>query len=196
MHRFDRTRSVVAAILAVQCLLAGGCGYRNQLSDSTTVEATSDGRGTARIAVLAIRNDSPEPWLDRIVTDAMRREIDSRGGFDFVDDPFGADMVIRGRIRPLEVVSKSFSRFVAALEYSLTLQLDLEVVRAEGDIVRLDPSMLVETDVYFASPDVEVTRTNRLEVLRRISDLLASRVADSLELLKSPIPDSEVEGEG
>jgi hypothetical protein len=196
MHRFDRTRSVAAAVLAVQFLFAGGCGYRNQLSASTTVGTTPDGRGTARIAVLAIRNDSPEPWLDRIVTDAMRREIDSRGDFDFVDDPYGADMVIRGRIRPLHVVSKSFSRFVAALEYSLTLQLDLEVVRAGGDIVRLDPSVLVETDVYFASPDVEVTRTNRLEVLRRISDLLASRVADSLEMLKSPIPDSEMEGEG
>jgi hypothetical protein len=196
MHRFDRTQIVAAAALAVQFLLAGGCGYRNQLSVSTPVKAAADGRGPARIAVLTIRNDSPEPWLDRIVTDAMRREIDARGDFEFVDDPVGADMVIRGRIRPLRVVSKSFSRFVAALEYNLTLQLDLEVVRAEGDIVRLDPSMLMETDVYFASPDVEVTRSNRLEVLRRLSDLLASRVADSLEIIKSPIPDSDVEGNG
>jgi len=196
MHRFDRTQIVAAAVLAVQFLLAGGCGYRNQLSVSTPVKAAADGRGPARIAVLAIRNDSPEPWLDRIVTDAMRREIDARGDLEFVNDPVGADMVIRGRIRPLRVASKSFSRFVAALEYNLTLQLDLEVVRAEGDIVRLDPSMLMETDVYFASPDVEVTRSNRLEVLRRLSDLLASRVADSLEIIKSPIPDSDVEGNG
>jgi len=196
MHRIDRTQKLAAAILAVQLLLTSGCGYRNQLSLSAAAKAAPDGHVPTRIAVLAIRNDSPEPWLDRIVTDAMRREIDARGEFDFVDDPYGAEMVVRGRIRPLEVVSKSFSRFVAALEYNLTLRLDLEVVRAEGDIVRLDPSMLVETDVYFASPDVEVTRSNRLEVLRRLSDLLASRVADSLELIKSPIPDSDSEGEG
>lgn len=198
MDRFERTKIVAIAILTVQLLLAGGCGYRNQLSNSTSVKAEpGDERGSVRIAVLAIRNDSPEPWLDRIVINAMRREIDARGSFDFVDNPIGADMVIRGRIRPLEVVSKSFSRFVAALEYNLTLQLDLEVVRAQGDIVRLDPSMLVETDVYFASPDVEVTRTNRLEVLRRLSDLLASRVADSLEMIRSPIPEySSEQGEG
>ena len=94
------------------------------------------------------------------------------------------------------MVSKSFSRFVAALEYSLTLRLDLEVVRAKGDIVRLDPSMLSETDVYLASADIEITRTNRLEVLRRLSDLLAARVADSLELIESPISDSGAKGGG
>jgi hypothetical protein len=49
--------------------------------------------------------------------------------------------------------------------------------------------MLSESDVYLASPDVEVTRRNRLEVLRRLSALLASRVADSIVLLESPIPD-------
>ena len=89
--------------------------------------------------MLGLRNDSPEPWLDRVVSDAMRRELSARSGFDFVNDPLLADLVIRGRIRPLNINSQAFSRFVAALEYSLTLQLDLEVVRAEGEIVRLDP---------------------------------------------------------
>ena len=197
MHRFDRTYAAAAAVLVVVQLLAvGGCGYRNLLSIQNSAEARSEGRQPTRIAVLAVRNDSPEPWLDRIVTDAMRREIDSRGDFDFVNDPLGADLVIRGRIRPLNVNSKSFSRFVAAIEYGLTLQLDLEVVRAEGDIVRLDPRMLSATDVYFASADVEVTRTNRLEVLRRLSDLLASRVADSLELIERPIPNPDAEKGG
>jgi hypothetical protein len=196
MHRFDRTYAAVAAVLVVQLLATGGCGYRNLLSTQNSAEAGSEGRQPTRIAVLAVRNDSPEPWLDRIVTDAMRREIESRGDFDFVNDPLGADLVIRGRIRPLNVNSKSFSRFVAAIEYGLTLQLDLEVVRAEGDIVRLDPRMLSATDVYFASADVEVTRTNRLEVLRRLSDLLASRVADSLELIERPIPNPDAEKGG
>jgi hypothetical protein len=105
-----------------------------------------------------------------------------------VNDPKHADLVLRGRIRPLEVRSKSFSRFVAALEFELTLRLDLEVVLKSGDIVRLDSRMLSESDVYLASPDVEVTRTNRLEVLRRLSDVLASRVADSIETIERPIP--------
>ncbi len=196
MDRFDRAQTVAAVVLIVQLLVASGCGYRNMLSAATPAESEAEGPGRVRVAVIALRNDSPEPWLDRILTDAMRREIDARGDFGFVNDPQRADLVIRGRIRPLEVVSKSFSRFVAALEYSLTLRLDLEVVRAKGDIVRLDPSMLSETDVYLASADIEVTRTNRLEVLRRLSDLLAARVADSLELIESPISDSGAKDDG
>ena len=184
-------------MLITQLLLTGGCGYRNMLSAPTpdgAGDAGNKARRPTRVAVIALRNDSPEPWLDRILTDSMRREISARGGFDFVNDPHRADLTIRGRIRPLDVTSKSFSRFVAALEYGLTLKLDLEVVRARGDVVRLDPRMLTESDVYLASADIEVTRSNRLEVLRRLSDLLASRVADSLELIEDPIPGANAQG--
>lgn len=184
------------AFLIVAMSLIVGCGYRSLLSAPTSGDAGSERRPESRVAIEALRNDSPEPWLDRILTDAMRREIGARSGFVFVNDPLRADLVIRGRIHPLKIQSKSFSRFVAALEYGLTLQLDLEVVRAKGDIVRLDPKMLSETDVYLASPDIEIVRSNRLEVLRRLSDLLASRVADSLELIERPIPDSDPGADG
>lgn len=194
MHRIVRTHAFAAAALIVQLLFMSGCGYRNMLSVPTSEEAGREGHRATRVAVLALRNDSPEPWLDRILTDSMRREISARADFDFVNDPSRADLAIRGRIRPLDVDSKSFSRFVAALEYGLTLKLDLEVVRAKGDIVRLDPRMLTESDVYLANADIEITRTNRLEVLRRLSDLLASRVADSLEMIESPIPDADSVG--
>jgi hypothetical protein len=190
MPRADRLSIVACAVLV--CALVAGCGYRSQLAGPRASAPEGDAAASearTRIAVVALRNDSPEPWLDRILTDAMRREIDARGGFRFVDDPRAADLVLRGRIRPLAIRSHSFSRFVAALEYGLTLELDLEVVMAGGDVVRLDPGMLSESDVYLASPDVEVTRRNRLEVLRRLSALLASRVADSIVLLESPIPD-------
>jgi len=195
MNRLNRPHIAVAAVI-LQLLVTSGCGYRSLLAVPTSAEATPEGSQPTRIAMLGLRNDSPEPWLDRVVSDAMRRELSARSGFDFVNDPLLADLVIRGRIRPLNMNSQTFSRFVAALEYSLTLQLDLEVVRAEGDIVRLDPEMLSETDVYLASPDIEVTRSNRLELLRRLSDLLASRVADSLELIERPIPESNARGDG
>ena len=209
MLGIERTRGLGLLILLL--LAAGGCGYHSTISPSSGWPTPSRTDGEAadfdaresplgspsqtRVSVVSLRNDSPEPWLDRILTDAMRREIGARGVFDFVDDPAAADLVIRGRIRPLDIRSKSFSRFVAALEYALTLRLDLEVVFSGGQIVRLDPKMLSESDVYLASADIEITRTNRLEVLRRLSDLLASRVADSIELMERPIPDV-AEGEG
>jgi hypothetical protein len=105
-----------------------------------------------------------------------------------VNDPGKADLVLRGRIRPLDTISNSFSSFVAALEFSVTMALDLEVVRSGGLVVRLDPQLLTETELYLASADIEITRTNRLEALRHLSDVLASRVADSIDLMESPIP--------
>lgn len=189
----------------LRCLAVGlalglglaGCGYQSTLAGArhSSPERSEDTQEPAtRLAVLALRNDAPEPWLDRIVNDAMRREMGRRGGIDLVDDLNDASLVLRGRIRPLDIRSQSFSTFVAALEYAVTIQLDLEIVRPGGSVVRLDSVMLTETDTYLASADIEVTRTNRLEALRRLSDVLASRVADSVELIERPIdesPDSE-----
>jgi Lipopolysaccharide-assembly len=182
-------------LLALSTLVA--CGYRSTLGGGPA-GGHADGTGTgvpSRIAVVALRSDSPEPWLDRIVTDALRREVGGRARLRLTDDVENAELEVRGRIRPLETSSRSFSSFVAALEYSLTLELDLEVHLASGDVVKLDPTMLSETESYLASPDVEITRTNRLEALRRLSDQIASRVADTIELIERPIPEGSA-GEG
>ena len=189
--------SFVFAILAGSLLSLSGCGYRPL---ALSARNSSDGLASpgalgapTRLAVMAIRNDSPEPWLDRILTDALRREMLMRGALTLVNDPADADLVLRGRARPLRTRANSFSSFAAALEYSVTLGLDLEVVRASGDVVRLDSAMLSETEIYLASADIEVTRTHRLEALRRLADIMASRIADTIELMERPI---EVSGDG
>ena len=181
-------------VLVLILLLAAGCGYRSILpgaQQSADRGASSSPNETARpasLAVMAIRNDSPEPWLDRIFSDALRREVELRARFELVNDPREAELVLRGRIRPLSTLANSFSSFVAALEYAVTMELDLEVVRAGGLIVRLDSGTLSETEFYLASADVEITRTNRLEALRHLSDVLAARAVETVELMEDPIP--------
>ena len=175
------------------CLLVvsmvAACGYRSTLAGSGAGRL-ADGKASelpSRVTIVALRSDSPEPWLDRIVTDALRREVGGRARIRLTNDVENAELELRGRIRPLETTSRSFSSFVAALEYSLTLELDLDVLLASGDVIKLDPTILSETESYLASPDIEVTRTNRLEALRRLSDQIASRVADTIELIERPI---------
>ena len=194
MARMQRNPRLLLAFLAATF---AACGYHSTLGPGPGPDAAGrgaaggSGAGRSSITIVALRSDSPEPWLDRIVTDALRREFGGRARLRLIDDPDNAELEISGRIRPLDIQSRSFSSFVAALEYSLTLALDLDVRLANGDVVKLDPTMLSETESYLASPDIEVTRTNRLEALRRISDLLASRVADSIELIDQPIPGAE-----
>ncbi len=195
MARMQRTPRLLLAWLALLSGSFAACGYHSTLGPGpgSAERGAAGGTGAERssITIVALRSDSPEPWLDRIVTDALRREFGGRARLRLIDDPESAELKISGHIRPLDIQSRSFSSFVAALEYSLTLALDLEVRLANGDVVKLDPTMLSETESYLASPDIEVTRTNRLEALRRISDLLASRVADSIELIDQPIPGAE-----
>ena len=87
---------------------------------------------------------------------------------------------------PIDLRSNSFSSFVVALEYQVTLALELELLRREGDVIRLPARALSESDVYLASPDIEVSRTNRLEALRHLSDVLATRVVDRVEWISAP----------
>ena len=102
--------------------ILGACGYHGTLAPSagSATAGKSGGSERARVSVIALRNDSPEPWLDRIVTDALRREVGTRARLRLTDAHVPAALQVRGRIRPLDIVSKSFSSFVAALEYSLT----------------------------------------------------------------------------
>ena len=187
---------LLLAYAAILISLAG-CGYRNLLeppearqaarAGSSAGTSLSGAASSVRIAVLALRAESPEPWLDREVGDALRREFDLRGRFELVNDPARADYVLRGKILPVRMVGNSFSSFVVALEYKVTLSLVLELVRASGDIIRLSPRALAESDVYLASPDIEVSRTNKREAVRHLSDLLAVRVADSVEWIATPV---------
>ena len=62
----------------------------------------------------------------------------------------------------------------------MTLRLDVKIERADGTEVAFDRRALSDTDLFFASADIEATRKNREEALRRVSGLLAARLHDAL----------------
>lgn len=166
-----------AASLAAACLLLGGasgCGYQlvrygGSLGDVRTV------------AVRTPTNESFEPGIEFVVADALRREFLRRGAARLTDDPAQADLVLTGRVLPIRTAGRSFSSVVLALEYEVTLRLDLTARRRDGSELGIDGSALRETERYLASADVEATRKNRQEALHRLSAVLAGRVHDSLD---------------
>jgi hypothetical protein len=88
--------------------------------------------------------------------------------------------LLAGRVLPVATAGRSFSSVLLALEYQVTLSIDLKATRRDGTPVPIDPSALAETELYVASADPEAARRNREEALRRISTLLAGRVHDAL----------------
>jgi len=159
--------------LGIACLAALGCGY--------TPVRYADALGDAKtVAIVGLGNETFEPGVELLVSDALSREFLRRGALRMVEDPARADLVISGAVAKLGVSRKSFSSISLALEYELRLTLALKVARRDGTLVPLDPSAQTETERYVASADVEAERTHREEALRRLSSLLAGRVHDAL----------------
>lgn len=132
------------------------------------------------VAVPTLANDSYEAGIEYVVSDALRREFLRRGGVRLVEEPSRADLVLAGRVLPVQARGQSFSSVVLALEYEVTLVLDLRATRADGTDVPIDGRALQETERYLASADVEALRKNREEALRQVASVLAGRIYDAL----------------
>ncbi len=169
-----RGTSIAGLLLAIAAaLLLSGCGYEIV----RYAEPVGDAR---RIALRPLVNDSFEPGIDTLLEDAMHREFLRRGGLRIVDDPATADLIVGGAIDSLETRSRSFSSIQFALEYELRLRLELEVTRQDGTPVPIDGRAFNESEIYLSSADLEVTRTNREEALRRLAGTVATRLHDAL----------------
>jgi len=174
-------RPLVATALFAACL---GCAY----------ELVGGAPGERLIAVTTLANDTLEPGVELMLSEALRRELTRRDPFRLVEDPERADLEIRGRVRALETTSRSFSASVRAVEYSVAMQLELDVRSRDGVRVPLDPRALSESEIYLASADLEVSRKNREEALRRLAALLAQRIYDQLLLATSASAPASEEG--
>ena len=168
-------RALRTALALALALLAGGCfagyeivRYENALGDVRTV------------AIEGLANESFEPGVDAIVSDALVGEFLRRGALELVDDDAAADLVIEGAVEDVQTQGRTFSSIQFSLEYAVTLRLRLDVKRRDGTKVDIDDRALQESELYFASADIETLRKNRIEAMRRVADILAGRLHDSL----------------
>ena len=84
----------LAFLLSVALLVAllfGGCGYKQV----KYAQALGDAR---RVSVQTLSNDSDEPGIEMMVSEALRREFLRRGAVVLVEDPEKADLALRGRV--------------------------------------------------------------------------------------------------
>jgi hypothetical protein len=132
------------------------------------------------VAIQTPRNDSFQPGVEYVVADALRRELLRRSGSALVEDPLRADVVVSGRVLPIQTRAQSLSSAIIAREQELTLALDLRAVRRDGSSVPLSLGILRESERYLTSADVEAQRKNRDEALRRLAAVLATRFFDDV----------------
>lgn len=171
----SRIGSLSGLALLVAAALA--CGYTIERAPSALSP------DAPRLSIRTLDNSSVEPGLDRLVSEALRREWSRRGRVRLVSDPAHADWVLSGRVLPLVIQTRTLSSVVLALEQTVTLRVELDLVTpaaAGASRRRLPRQLLGESEIYFASADLEATRKNRQEALRRVAGLVAERVVDAV----------------
>jgi len=168
----------VAFVVAV-CTALSGCGYKLVRYEGALGDIDS-------VAIETLANESYEPGIEYIVADALRREFLRRGAVRLTDDRGSADLVLSGRVLRVETAGLSLSSVVLVIEYQLSLSLAIRATRLDGMEVPVDSRALRESERYLASGDVEATRKNRDEALRRVAAVLAERVHDSLAEVLTP----------
>ncbi len=168
----------VAFVVAV-CTALSGCGYKFVRYQGALGDVDS-------VAIETLANESYEPGIEYIVADAFRREFLRRGAVRLTDDGGGADLVLSGSVLPVETAGLSLSSVILAIEYQLTLSLAIQATRLDGTEVPIDSRALRESERYLVSGDVEATRKNREEALRRVAAVLAERVHDALAEVLMP----------
>lgn len=161
------------SVLAGLCL---ACGY--------TVErhrGVSDG-DAPRIAIATLDNDSSEPGVERLVSEALRRECLRRGRYRLVEDVRDADGVLSGRVLSVVKRTETLSSVVLALEQAVTLSVELQLRKPGSAPIELPGGLLSESEIFLSSADLEAARKNKTEALRRVSGLIAERAHDAVDV--------------
>jgi len=138
-----------ATLLALVVLT--GCGYH----------LAGEQRGLPddihSLSVGTVVNRSQEYGLEKTLAFAFEREIHERGHFQLIEDPAGGDAVLTGTIRDIRVRPVAFDANDQAVQYQLTVILDLTLTRHSDGQVLWHVRDLSELDEYSVSSNVVVT---------------------------------------
>ncbi|MCH2184943.1 LPS assembly lipoprotein LptE [Myxococcota bacterium] len=173
VFRFHRLlhSSGIAVLLLTSLPLWGGCGYRLAAAGSDTVA----------VRVNTLTNDSIEPGIGLTLAAALRRETERTPGFRLVESAGVPAYTVSGRVRSVDTFGRTFTPSIIAIEYTVTIQLDV-ILRGPGqELLKVDPFAQQASEIYLASADLQISQKNREEALRRVSMLLADRLLAEIQ---------------
>jgi hypothetical protein len=157
--------------------LGVGCGYR--LSNSL-----KEGQKPVTIDVTTFENDTLEPGIELMLGSALRNEFARPGLVRGVVKAASPDYTLEGQVRSVTTTSRTLTTQIRAIEFTVVVRIEPVLVRnADGQKLKLDRLSRSADEVYLASFDLEISRKNREEALRRIAAVLADRIYDDVEVL-------------
>jgi outer membrane lipopolysaccharide assembly protein LptE/RlpB len=155
-------RLVAAGAVLAALGLTAACGY------------ALAGRGStlpAHIRLIGIpefENGTPYPDLERVVTESVRAEFQSRGRFRVQPEAGAVDAVLTGRIIRLDLVPATLTTSLQASRYivSLVVSVEFRDQTNNNEVIWANPSMTFrdEFDVPSTASGVDPTAAFRQDV--------------------------------
>lgn len=147
-------RRLVPAALALTLLAVSACGY------ALAGRANNVPLYIKRIGVPPFENQSTTPDLDRVLADAVRTELQSRGRYVIVQDATGVDAVLTAVLRPISTNVLALTDTTRqAAKYSMTVHASVEfkdlTANSTKKILWTNPAMLV-TEEYEATGTINI----------------------------------------
>jgi outer membrane lipopolysaccharide assembly protein LptE/RlpB len=141
----------VRTISVLTLLICGGCGYTLQGSGSILPPDVKV------VAIPIVENNTTEPSLTALMTEALRDRFERFGVVSVVDEIRDADAVLQARILGVSRKSRSVtSRTSTALQYDTTITVSAVLKKVSGQVLWRSPSMSVARS-YGATSDVVIT---------------------------------------
>ena len=137
--------------LVVLAVLNAACGYALQ------------GRGNAlpdyirRIGVPTFTNHSDTPELDRILAEAVREELRSRGRYTVVQESDGVDAVLTATVNPVTLSVAAVNENRQAQRYLITVTATVEFKEIKDSKVIWSSPSLRASEEYDAVGGITVT---------------------------------------
>lgn len=170
MH--SRFLAVLTAIGAV--LLASGCaGYR--LGSVKPVEFEN----IASIAVPTFKNDTLEPRINDLVTDAVVKALQVDGTYS-VGTTDTADAILRGTIRRIDRTQLRSARFntLRSRELRVRMEVDYEFEEAGTGVILSRGSVRGDTNM-FLDPNFQLTERQAIyDMSKELAADLVGRIAE------------------
>jgi outer membrane lipopolysaccharide assembly protein LptE/RlpB len=169
LDNYAAVRHMKKVLFLIGCLiLLWGCGYK-MVGKETHVPA-----GLTSIAIPTFKNKTFEPGIEIPFTQGFLREFIQEQRTK-VKDRETADAYLEGVINSFKIHSVSFDRAGLALEYQVTVVIDLTMKKRTGETLWTEKT-LSETRWFRASSNVLINEANRAAAIQQIGKFVAERM--------------------
>ena len=127
-------------------------------------------------------NDSYVPDAGAVLASRLREEM-QRNGFRGTFERGMADYLVEGTVREIREEVSSHGADEFALEYRMTISVDIRVVEVTRGRRLWKEDGLSETASYYAGPDFQYTESNRRMAFEEVCHRIARRIGQTMKVI-------------